>query len=158
MVSDDKNARSDRDVEVGEKPQWGTEADARVFTLNSFLDSRGSLTVGEFPTGLPFEAKRFFVISQVPRQRIRGEHAHYKCEQFLVAIKGSVKVVLEASGQLKEYVLNSPYSGLYVPPMTWGVQKEFSEDCVLLVLASREFEEKDYIRIHEEFVKLQIRP
>jgi dTDP-4-dehydrorhamnose 3,5-epimerase-like enzyme len=127
----------------------------RTYSLTSHSDSRGSLTAGEFPTSLPFEVKRFFFISQVPVGSVRGEHAHLKCEQFLVAIKGSVRVLLEASGQSEKYILNTSDLGLFIPPMTWGVQYEYSEDCALLVLASHEFDKEDYITNYESFLKLQ---
>jgi dTDP-4-dehydrorhamnose 3,5-epimerase-like enzyme len=128
---------------------------AKIFDLTSFGDTRGNLTVGQFPTSLPFQVKRFFFISHVPPGSVRGKHAHFKCEQFLVAIRGSVKVVLGASGQREEYTLDSSRIGLLIPPMTWGEQSDYSEDCVLLVLASHEFEEEDYITDYHHYVSLQ---
>ena len=127
----------------------------KIFDLTSFGDARGNLTVGQFPASLPFQAKRFFFISHVPPGSVRGKHAHFKCEQFLVAIRGSVKVALEAAGRREECILNSSRIGLLIPAMTWGEQYDYSEDCVLLVLASHEFEDGDYITNYDHFVSLQ---
>jgi len=159
MTNNDKVFHSDNSSDTKREDQVAPKIrGVEIYDLTSLNDSRGSLTVGQFPTSLPFKAKRFFFISEVPIGSIRGEHAHFECEQFLVAIKGSVKVLLEASGEREEYALNSSEIGLLIPPMTWGVQYEYSEDCVLLVLASHEFDRADYITNHDTFVSLQSSP
>lgn len=144
-------------------PSAETEGASKVpgvalLRLASYIDARGNLTVGEFPSNLPFKVKRFFFISEVPSGGVRGEHAHFKCGQFLVAITGSVRVLLKGSGQSETHTLNTSELGLFIPPMTWGVQYDYSEDCVLLVLASHEFDKEDYITNYESFLKLQKSP
>ncbi|MEO7390779.1 MAG: WxcM-like domain-containing protein [Ramlibacter sp.] len=122
--------------------------------LKNVEDMRGSLAVGEFGRDLPFEAKRWFLVYDVPSVEIRGEHAHLLCEQFLMAIKGSVHVVADDGRKREQFVLDKPFVGLYLPPMTWGIQYRYSPDAVLMVLASRHYEHDDYIRDYDRFLAL----
>ena len=104
--------------------------------LKEVEDMRGHLSVGEFDRDIPFEARRYFLVYKVPSVEIRGEHAHHRCKQFLIAVKGSVHVVADDGTSREQFVLNSPGLGLYLPPMTWGIQYRYTPDAVLLVLAS----------------------
>jgi len=125
-------------------------------TLHTFRyvpDMRGCLTVGEFPREIPFQPLRFFVVYDVPTKETRGEHAHYKCHQFLIAVKGSVSVVADDGNKREEFLLNKPSMGVYLPPMTWGIQYRYSADAVLLVFASEYYESSDYIRNYVEFLR-----
>ncbi|MCR9981979.1 FdtA/QdtA family cupin domain-containing protein [Vibrio alginolyticus] len=119
-----------------------------------FTDARGDLTVGEFEGSIPFLPKRYFLINNVPSKEVRGEHAHKKCEQFLICTKGSCKVVVDDGVNREEFVLNSPSVGIYLPAMTWGIQYNYSSDAVLLVFASDYYDNNDYIRDYEEFLRL----
>ncbi|CAI2305529.1 WxcM-like domain-containing protein [Vibrio parahaemolyticus] len=119
-----------------------------------FTDARGALTVGEFEDSIPFLPKRYFLINNVPSKEVRGEHAHKKCEQFLICTKGSCKVVVDDGINREEFVLNSPSVGIYLPAMTWGIQYNYSSDAVLLVFASDYYDNNDYIRDYEEFLRL----
>lgn len=121
-------------------------------------DLRGYLTAGEVDSHLPFVPRRYFVVFKVPSSRIRGEHAHRLCEQLLVCLNGSVKVMVDDGHEREEYQLNSPHKALYVPPMVWASQFSYSSDAVLLVLASREYEPEDYIRDYDEFLALTTPP
>lgn len=116
------------------------------------VDIRGSLTVGEFERDIPFAVKRYFLVTNVPTAETRGEHAHRKCQQFLIAVKGSVHVVADNGSQRQEFVLDSYSLGLYLPAMTWGVQYKYSADAVLLVFASDYYESDDYIRDYDQFL------
>ena len=118
-------------------------------------DSRGNLTVGEFGRHIPFEPKRYFLIYQVPLNDTRGEHAHKSCHQFLLCIRGSIFASVDnGSNYSEEFNLNSPNIGLYMPPMIWGAQYNYSPDACLLVFASDFYDASDYIRNYEEFLKL----
>jgi len=128
----------------------------RLIALASLVDERGKLAVAEFPSSLPFEPKRFFMISEVPADVVRGQHAHIQCSQFLVATAGSLKIMIEADGVREEFLLNNPEVGLLIPPMNWAVQFSYSEDCVLLVLASHTYEEADYVRDYDTFLALEV--
>jgi UDP-2-acetamido-3-amino-2,3-dideoxy-glucuronate N-acetyltransferase len=122
--------------------------------LKAVQDMRGSLSAGESGSDIPFEVKRYFLVYDVPSVEIRGEHAHLQCEQFLVAVRGSVHVVADDGRQRGQFVLDRPTLGLYLPPMTWGIQYRYTPDAMLLVLASRHYEPEDYVRDYERFLAL----
>lgn len=131
--------------------------DVRGVTLHKMkeaADIRGSLSVGEFDRDIPFVPARYFLVYGVPTAETRGEHAHHECHQFLVAIKGSVHVVAFDGRKREEFVLDSATTGLYLPPMTWGIQYKYSSDAVLLVFASHRYDNADYIRSYDEYVDL----
>lgn len=117
-------------------------------------DLRGSLSVREVGNGLPFIPQRYFVIVDVPGKEVRGEHAHRKLEQLLVCVKGSVSCLVDDGTERQEFLLETPETGLYIPPMVWGVQYRYTRDAVLLVLASAPYDAHDYIRDYDEFVNL----
>jgi UDP-2-acetamido-3-amino-2,3-dideoxy-glucuronate N-acetyltransferase len=116
-------------------------------------DLRGRLAVGNFADDVPFAARRFFTIHNVPGKDVRGEHAHRRCHTFLICTSGSVSVVLDDGTHRDEVVLNDPAQGLHVPPMVWSVQYRHSSDAVLLVFASELYDPADYIRDYEEFLR-----
>lgn len=122
--------------------------------LKNVQDMRGSLSVGEFGRDIPFDVKRYFLVYDVPSVEIRGEHAHLRCEQFLIAVKGSVHVVADDGVNREQFVLDRPGLGLYLPPMTWGIQYRYSADAVLLVLASQYYDNQDYVRDYDRFLEL----
>lgn len=123
----------------------------RVIELAEFDDSRGSLVVGELNKQLPFSIERFFFVSHVPEGETRGIHAHKTCHQFLVCVSGSVKAMVD-DGQTRSIVtLDRPTLGLHMPPMTWGTQYDYSNNAVLLVLASHVYDANDYLHDYEEF-------
>nr|WP_028024868.1 WxcM-like domain-containing protein [Enterovibrio calviensis] len=122
-------------------------------TLSSFGDMRGRLVAIEHATDLPFIPKRTFLVHDVSSHKVRGEHAHRECEQLLVAVSGKLSVVVDDGTHRAEVELDSPVKGLYIPAGVWGVQYKFSQDAVLLVYASHEYKEADYIREYDEFLK-----
>ena len=123
-----------------------------VHRLRLVHDLRGNLAAGEFPVQIPFQPKRYFMVFDVPNKDIRGEHAHRRCHQFMVCARGSVTVVVDDGKASEEIVLDSPDVGVYVPPMVWAVQYQYSADAVLLVFASEYYDSEDYIRDYEEFL------
>ncbi|GAB3397267.1 WxcM-like domain-containing protein [Schumannella luteola] len=127
------------------------EADARIHRLKTFGDARGDLLPLDLPGSLPFTAQRVFFVYGVPSKEVRGEHAHRRCHQFLVAVHGSVSCIVDDGATRAEYVLDSPGLGLHMPPLTWGTQYNYSPDAVLAVFASRPYEDADYIRDYDEF-------
>lgn len=122
--------------------------------LPHILDMRGSLSVGEFGRTIPFSPKRYFLVFDVPSREIRGEHAHRICDQFLVCVKGSCMVVADDGKCRREFLLDRPSLGVYLPAMTWGIQYKYSNDAVLLVFASEYYDSADYIRDYGEFLAL----
>jgi acetyltransferase-like isoleucine patch superfamily enzyme len=116
-------------------------------------DLRGSLTFGQDGLHLPFPPRRYFVIFNVPGKEVRGEHAHRTLHQFLVCLKGSVRVMVDDGQERDEVMLDRPDLGLYVRPLVWAAQFHYSADAVLLVLASDVYDPDDYIRSYEEFLR-----
>jgi UDP-2-acetamido-3-amino-2,3-dideoxy-glucuronate N-acetyltransferase len=140
--------------------QTGTQTSAesvvrgvRLYELPHVVDMRGSLSVGEIGKHLPFLPKRYFLVFDVPSVEVRGEHAHKKLHQFLVCVKGRLSVVTEDGAQRQEHTLDRPSLGLYVPPMVWSTQYKFTQDAVLLVLASDVYDPADYIRSYDEYLR-----
>jgi UDP-2-acetamido-3-amino-2,3-dideoxy-glucuronate N-acetyltransferase len=125
----------------------------QLHTFNALADMRGSLSVGEFERDIPFAPKRYFLVYKVPTAETRGEHAHRRCHQFLIAVQGSVHVVADDGERREQFVLDRPNLGVYLPPMTWGIQYKYSEDAVLLVFASDFYDSSDYIREYGAFVE-----
>lgn len=115
-------------------------------------DLRGRLSAREVGEALPFVPSRCFVVFDVPSKKVRGEHAHRQCEQLLVCLRGSMAVVCDDGEHRQELVLDSPALGLYLPPMVWATQYKYTEDAILLVLASHPYDADDYIRDYERYL------
>ena len=130
-------------------------AGVRLHLLREVKDARGDLCVAEVGDDLPFAVRRSFLIYNVPNAELRGEHAHRQCGQFLLAVAGSIHVIADDGRQREEFRLDRPSLGLYLPPMTWGIQYRYSEGAVLLVLASDPYDPADYIRDYDEFLALR---
>jgi acetyltransferase-like isoleucine patch superfamily enzyme/dTDP-4-dehydrorhamnose 3,5-epimerase-like enzyme len=126
----------------------------KLHNIPQYRDIRGSLSAVEFQRDLPFNPERYFLVYAVPGKDVRGEHAHKVCGQFLVCVSGSVHVVADDGENRQEFVLNSPGVGLYLPPMIWGIQYKYSDNAVLLVLASHAYDADDYVRDYDEFLQL----
>jgi acetyltransferase-like isoleucine patch superfamily enzyme len=126
---------------------------ATLHSLTQAVDMRGSLAAMEFVSQCPFVPKRLFLVHGVPSKSVRGEHAHFECHQFLIATSGSVAVAVDDGKNRGSVVLDSPALGLYIPPLTWGSQYQFSNDAVLLVLASHEYNDADYIRDYSKYLE-----
>ncbi|PZX48370.1 WxcM-like domain-containing protein [Cereibacter changlensis] len=126
--------------------------DGALYLMRRITDARGSLTVGEVPTEVPFAPARYFVVFDVPSMELRGEHAHKQCQQFLICLHGSCRVLLDDGAQRCEVTLDRPDMGVFMPAMIWGTQYRYSSDAVLLVFASRPYEADDYLRTYDEFL------
>lgn len=126
----------------------------KLIDLSKIIDPRrGNLTVVEQNIDVPFEIKRAYWTYDVPSGESRGGHAHKQLQQLLVAMSGSFDVTLD-NGQKRETVhLNHPYQGLLIPSMTWRTLEDFSSGAVCMVLASELYDEDDYIRDYEQFLK-----
>lgn len=122
--------------------------------LKTYTDSRGNLTIAEVGQEIPFEVQRVYWIYQVPEDKSRGMHANKVSYEYLVAVQGSVEVCQENALGRKHYLLDSPDKGLLVPPLTWNELLTFSDDAVLLVLASHSYDRGTYINTYEEFQEI----
>ena len=132
-------------------PQELSVRGARLITLPVVTDLRGTLSYGEHGAQLPFLPKRYFVVYDVPTREVRGEHAHRKLHQLLVCLRGSIAVFIDDGEQRDEVVLDGPQVGVYVPPMIWVTHYRYSDDALLLVLASDAYDPDDYIRSYDAF-------
>lgn len=125
---------------------------ASLHDLQYVPDIRGSLCVAELGRQLPFESNRLFFVYDVPSAKVRGEHAHKECHQFLICIRGSVHVIIDDATSQQEIILDRPNIGLHLEPGVWAIQYQYSNDAILAVLASHSYDETDYIRDYEEFL------
>ena len=117
-------------------------------------DDRGHLVVIEGNKDVPFDIKRIFYIYGSDPNVIRGQHANRETEFVLVTVAGKSKVkVYDGKGNEAIFILNRPHTGIYLPTMVWKDMYDFSEDSVLLVLASEAYNPNEYIRNYDEFVE-----
>lgn len=115
----------------------------------------GYLSIAENQKDIPFEIKRVFWAYYTPNSVIRGKHAHHETEMILIAVTGKIEVTTEMHNKKPEvFVLENPNEGLYLPKLCWHTMK-YSHNSVQLVLASSFYNESDYIRDYNEFLKLQ---
>ncbi len=126
---------------------------ASLFQLKKITDPRGNLTVAEQQSDVPFDVKRVYWVYDVPGGESRGGHAHRHCREMIVAVSGSFDVTLDDGSEKQTYHLNHPWQGLFVDTGIWRTLDDFSSGAVCLVLASELFEENDYIRDYEQFLK-----
>ncbi len=114
-------------------------------------NERGSLVAIEGDNDLPFSIRRVYYIYGVRPDVLRGAHAHKDLKQLLVAVSGSVTVLCDDGERKQEYILNRPDQGLLIEGLIWREMKNFTPDCVLLVLASKPYNRNDYIYDYGEF-------
>jgi hypothetical protein len=120
-------------------------------------DPRGNLTFIQFPEQIPFEIKRVFWTYNVPGGEIRGGHAYKTQHEVIIAISGSFDVVIKyQNGRSQKIHLNRSYEGLLLPANTWRHLENFSTNAVSLHLSSCNFDEKDYLRNYDEFIKMNL--
>jgi len=117
-------------------------------------DDRGSLISIEQSKNIPFDIKRVYYIFGTKQNIRRGFHAHKKLKQVAVCISGSCKFLLDNGETKKTTLLNRPDKGLLINDMIWHEMYNFSSDCVLMVLADDFYDENDYIRNYDEFLKV----
>lgn len=126
----------------------------RLVQLPLIVESRGSLSYGQYDEHLPFVPIRYFIVFDVPREEVRGNHAHRRVTQALVCVKGSLTVTLDDGTNRDRVTLDSPARALVIPPLVWATQENFSADGVLLVLSSEIYEADEYVRDYAEFLQL----
>ncbi len=116
-------------------------------------DNKGNITVVENSKTIPFDVKRTYYLYDVPGGGSRGAHAHKELQQMIVAASGSFDVTLDDGNVKRTFTLNRPYQGLLIVPGIWRDLNNFSAGSVCLVLASEKYDENDYIRDYESFLK-----
>jgi len=124
-----------------------------IINLPMFSDERGSLTFAESNNHLPFPVRRIFYITNTPQNGNRGHHAHKITNQVLFCLQGSVLIKLDDGKNKTEYLLNKPNVGIIVRNRVWHSMENFSKNAVLLVVASTHYNENEYIRNYDDFIK-----
>ena len=125
----------------------------KIISFKPLGDERGSLVALEGNKNVPFDIKRAYYIFGTKKGVSRGFHAHRNLKQVAVCVTGSCCFVLDNGKQREEVVLDKPTIGLLIDDLTWREMYDFSPDCVLMVLASEHYDESDYIRDYQEFLK-----
>lgn len=126
---------------------------SKIEEFNVLGDFRGKLVALEENKNIPFTIKRVFYIYGTQEEISRGNHAHYKTKQFLIVVNGKCKVTLDNGKSKETFSLDKPNIGLFQDALIWGSMHDFSTDCVLMVLADDYYEENDYIREYDQFLK-----
>jgi dTDP-4-dehydrorhamnose 3,5-epimerase-like enzyme len=123
--------------------------------FQSLGDTRGSLVALEMgmEKAVPFDIKRVYYIYETGNGVSRGFHAHRNLKQVAICVAGKCRMVLDNGSVREETWMNSPTRGLLIESMVWREMHDFSDDCVLLVLASEHYDETDYIRDYSKFLK-----
>lgn len=125
----------------------------RIIDLPKIDDPRGSLTFIEGKNHVPFDIARVYYLYDVPGGSERGGHAHKGLSQLIVAMSGSFDVMLDDGYEKRRFHLNRSYYGLYVCPMIWRELDNFSSGSVCMVLASNRYDEADYYRDYNDFLR-----
>lgn len=128
--------------------------DYKIIDLQKHSDNRGDLVAVERCSEIPFEIKRIYYLFNTADHVRRGYHAHKNLEQILICVHGSVTIRLDDSYTSEEVILNNPAQGLYLKSSMWREMYNFSEDAVLLVMASELYDEDDYIRDYQQFCEM----
>lgn len=149
----DIERRADGALHVASPVEQGvvTAGPAWLHRLPRFDDPRGTIVVNQAPEQLPFVPTRIFQVFDVPDGEMRGDHAHRRCHQFIMALTGSVVVVVDDGRRRWSVRLDEPHLGLHIPPLTWSIQKDFAPGSRVLVLASEPYDRAEYLDDYAEF-------
>ncbi len=125
----------------------------KLIDFETLGDDRGSLIAIEEGYNAPFDIKRVYYIFDTKQDVKRGFHAHKNLKQICIAVKGSCTFIVDNGLEREEINLTNPKQGLYIENLIWREMKDFSSDCVLVVLASEHYDEIDYIKDYDVFLK-----
>ncbi|RZK45884.1 MAG: WxcM-like domain-containing protein [Pedobacter sp.] len=127
--------------------------EAQIISLPKILDDRGNLSFVEEMNHIPFTIARSYWIYDVPGGGVRGGHSYKENKELIIALSGSFTVVLNNGNSVKEYALNRSYVGLYVPNGIWRHMENFSTNAFALILSSTGYDENDYERDINNFIR-----
>ncbi|MTD10014.1 WxcM-like domain-containing protein [Acinetobacter sp. YIM 103518] len=125
----------------------------KLIPLQMHGDERGSLIALEQDKNIPFEIKRVYYLFNTVEGVRRGFHAHKNLSQVVIAVRGSCRFLLDDGKEKINLLLDNPAQGLLIESAIWREMYDFSEDCVLMVLANNFYDENDYIRNYDDFLK-----
>mgnify|MGYP001032256781 FL=1 len=134
---------------------YQTIENCSIIDFPKIQDPRGNLSFLEANTHIPFDIKRAYWIYDVPGGEIRGGHAYADLEECIIALSGSFDVVIDDGYNSKTISLNRSYFGVYVSPMIWRTIQNFSTNALCLILASKPYSEKLYIRSYDKYLLAQ---
>lgn len=123
----------------------------KLVDFKTLGDERGSLIALESNNQIPFDISRVYYLYGTKQGVARGFHAHKKLKQLAVCIKGSCRFIMDDGDNKEEVILSTPDKGLLIDAMQWHEMYDFSDDCVLMVLANEPYDESDYIRDYDVF-------
>ncbi len=126
----------------------------KVIKFGEKGDDRGRLVVIEGMQDIPFEIKRVFYIYGSDRTVVRGLHSNRESEFVLINVSGTSKVRVKEKDKEEIFNLDKPHQGIYLPKLVWKEMYDFSEDSILLVLASTHFDANEYIRDYREYIHI----
>ena len=130
-----------------------TVFDCHIYTLPQISAVSGRISTIQNGLEIPFDIKRVFYLYDIPAGQERGAHAHIECHQFLIAASGSFEIIVEDGRFKKALFLNQPFMGLHIPPGIWAHEQNFSSGSICLVMTSHTYDENDYIRSYEKYLK-----
>jgi hypothetical protein len=137
------------------KQKNNTVFDCALIDVSKVHNEAGNITVLENQKNIPFDVKRVYYLYDIPGGEARGGHAHYELQQFIIAASGSFDVILDDGKNTKTVTLNRPNFALHIVPGLWRELNNFSSGSISLVLASHKYDEKDYIRNYNKYLKFK---
>ncbi|HIF9275862.1 TPA: sugar 3,4-ketoisomerase [Photobacterium damselae] len=123
-----------------------------LIEFNRLGDDRGELISLEQNKNIPFDIKRVYYIFDTQQGVARGFHAHKDLQQVAICVKGSCRFIIDNGVQRESVILDKPNMGLFINSMMWREMHDFSEDCILMVIADHHYDEADYIRDYDDFL------
>ena len=124
-----------------------------IIDLTKNEGENGSLTMLQGGEAVPFPIKKVLVVQGMKPADVRGKHAHHKTQDYVVAVRGGCTFELDNGTQKEAVELRDHNKAILIPPKVWRVLKDFDEDTTLLIIADQEYDEEDYIRDYDEFLK-----
>lgn len=129
--------------------------DCSIIEISKIKNKQGNISVIENYINIPFNVERIYYLYDVPSGEVRGGHAHYELEQYIIAASGSFDVVLDDGVNKRRVCLNRPYMALHIVPGLWRELDNFCSGSICAVLASHKYDEKDYIRDYSSFLEFR---
>jgi hypothetical protein len=131
-------------------------ADCRVINLPKIYNRAGNITPVEGNVHVPFPVERIYYIYDIPGGESRGGHAHKELESLIIAISGSFDITINDGKSVNKFHMNRPYFGLNIKPGIWREISDFSSGAICFVLASQKYNEHDYIRNYDEYLRFKV--
>jgi len=125
---------------------------AKLVSLPKILDKRGNLSVIESESHVPFSIKRTYLVYDVPGGEVRGGHAFFEQKEMIVALSGSLDVIVFDGVKEQKFSLNRSYQGLYIPNGLWRHMENFATNTLVLVISNTNYNENDYIRNKKSYI------